>query len=80
MIAREALFEEQFKKTGVDYFDYYLLHDINKDSYAKYEELDCFDWIIEKKKQGRVKKIGLSFHATADLLDEILTKHPLIIQ
>ena len=73
---REALFEEQFKKTGVDYFDYYLIHDVNSESYEVYEKFDCFTWIQEKKAQGLVKKIGLSFHATADLLDEILTKHP----
>ena len=73
---RDVIFNEQRKKTGVDYFDYYLIHDINKESYPKYEELDCFNWIIDKKEQGLVKKIGLSFHATADLLDEILTKHP----
>lgn len=73
---RDTIFNEQRKKTGVDYFDYYLIHDINKESYEKYEEMDCFNWIVEKKKQGLVKKIGFSFHATADLLDTILTKHP----
>lgn len=76
MEERDVIFDEQRKKTGVDYFDYYLIHDINKDSYPIYEERDCFNWIVEKKKQGLVKNIGLSFHATADLLDEILTKHP----
>lgn len=73
---RDVIFNEQRKKTGVEYFDYYLIHDINKNSYQVYEERDCFNWIIEKKKQGLVKNIGFSFHATADLLDEILTKHP----
>ena len=73
---RDVIFNEQRNKTGVEYFDYYLIHDINKNSYKVYEEMDCFNWIIDKKKQGLVKTIGFSFHATADLLDEILTNHP----
>jgi len=73
---RDVIFNEQRKKTGVEFFDYYLIHDINKNSYKVYEEMDCFNWIIDKKKQGLVKTIGFSFHATADLLDEILTAHP----
>ena len=36
-------------KTGVDYFDYYLLHDINTHSIEVYNELDCFNWIQDKE-------------------------------
>ena len=73
---RDKVFNEQLKKTGVSYFDYYLLHSINSELYAKNERLHCFEWLAEKKKQGLVKNIGFSFHDRADLLDEILTKHP----
>ncbi len=73
---RNRIFEEQRQKTGVDYFDYYLLHSITADNYEKYLRFDCFNWIQEKKRQGLVKHIGFSFHATADLLDRILTEHP----
>ena len=73
---RDKVFEEQLKKTGVEYFDYYLIHDIEADSIQKYEDLEAFQWLAEKKRQGLVKHMGFSFHATADLLDEILTRHP----
>lgn len=73
---RDKIFNEQRNKTGVDYFDYYLLHDIGFDHYKIYTELDCFNWLCEKKRQGLVKHIGFSFHDNAELLDQVLTEHP----
>ncbi len=73
---RDKVFNEQLRKTGVEYFDYYLLHDIGADHYKKYQELDCFSWILDKKKQGLVKHVGFSFHDNAQLLDKVLTEHP----
>lgn len=73
---RDKIFYEQLKKTGAEYFDYYLLHDLRDEHYKIYNELDCFHWIAEKKAQGLVKHIGFSFHDKAELLDEVLTKHP----
>ena len=73
---RDKVFEEQRNKTGVEYFDYYLIHDIEEDTYKKYNKLDCFTWIQEKKAQGLVKHIGFSFHGDAPLLERVLTEHP----
>lgn len=73
---RDKVFNEQLKKTGVEYFDYYLLHDMREEHYKIYEDLDCFNWIKEKKEKGLVKKIGFSFHDTAEVLDRVLTEHP----
>ena len=73
---RDKIFNEQLRKTGVDYFDYYLLHDIGTDHYEIYKELDCFQWLVDKKEKGLVKHIGFSFHDNADLLDKVLTEHP----
>ena len=73
---RDRIFNEQREKTGVAFFDYYLLHDINAHSLDVYNALDCFSWIREKKAQGLVKHIGFSFHDGADLLDRVLTEHP----
>ena len=73
---RDKIFEEQMRKTGVSYFDYYLLHDIGVDHYEIYEKLDCFRWLAEKKEQGLVKHMGFSFHDNAELLDKVLTEHP----
>jgi len=73
---RDKIFNEQMKKTGVDFFDYYLIHGIDEDLLEIYEKLDCFNWLLEKKKAGLVKHAGFSFHDTPELLDKILTDHP----
>lgn len=73
---RDRIFNEQLKKTGVEFFDYYLLHDINAHSIDVYNELDCFNWIMEKKEQGLIKTIGFSYHDGPELLDQVLSDHP----
>lgn len=73
---QERIFQEQLRKCGVEYFDYYLLHNLGVSHYQIAEKLDSFGFIEEKKKQGRIKHIGFSFHDNAELLDEILSAHP----
>ena len=73
---RDAIFNTQREKTGVEYFDYYLLHDVGAEHYEIYKKYDCFAWIAEKKRQGLIKHMGFSFHDTAEVLDKILTEHP----
>ena len=73
---RDRVFNEQLEQTGAGYFDYYLIHGIEATNYLKYEEYDCFNWLLEKKAKGLVKHAGFSFHDTPELLDQILTKYP----
>ena len=73
---RDRIFNEQREKTGVEFFDYYLLHDIGAHTYEKLQKYDCFTWLKEKKAQGLAKTIGFSFHDNAELLDRVLTEHP----
>ena len=73
---RDKVFNEQLEKTGAGYFDYYLLHGIEAGSIGKYEEFDCFNWVLDKKEKGLVKHVGFSYHDSAELLDKILTDHP----
>ncbi|MBR2991038.1 MAG: aldo/keto reductase [Solobacterium sp.] len=73
---RDKVFNEQLKKTGAGYFDYYLIHGIEANMLPTYERLDCFSWLLEKKAQGLVKHAGFSYHDSAELLDELLTKYP----
>lgn len=72
----ERIFTEQLEKCGVDYFDYYLLHNLNITHYEIAKKLDSFAFIQEKKNEGKIRQIGFSYHDNADLLDEILTAHP----
>ena len=51
---RDRIFEEQCERAGVDHFDYYLLHSLEDgNNYETYERLDCFNWGIKKKEEGR---------------------------
>ncbi len=72
----ETIFQEQLQKCGVDFFDYYLLHNLGQGSYGHVQKYGCFDFIRRKKAEGKVKHIGFSFHDTPELLDEILTTQP----
>jgi len=73
---RDRVFSEQLEQTGAGFFDYYLLHGIEEGSYPQYEQLDCFQWLLDKKAAGLVRHAGFSFHGSPELLDEILTRHP----
>lgn len=69
-------FDEQLEKCGVEYFDYYLLHNISRAYYEVAEKFDAFAFARQKKEEGRIRKLGFSFHADAELLEEILETHP----
>lgn len=73
---RDEIFFEQLRRTGLSYFDYYLLHAVGGNNIDKFRQYDCFSWIKEKKAQGLVKNIGFSFHDGPELLDQVLTEHP----
>lgn len=72
----ERIFNEQLEKCGVDYFDYYLLHNMGVNAYKKACEFDSFGFGRRKMHEGKIKNFGISFHDTPELLDEILAAHP----
>lgn len=72
----ERIFSEQLQRTGVDYFDFYLLHSIEEANYEQYENYDCFNWGLKKKEEGKIKHFGFSFHGSPELLEKVLDKHP----
>ncbi len=72
----QPFFEEQLRRLGVDYMDYYLIHTLDRNSFRHAEENHAFEFISRLKAEGRVKHIGFSFHDKAFVLDEILGKHP----
>lgn len=69
-------FEEQLKRCGVEYFDYYLLHNMGKERYANTLKYGGFEFLSSLKERKLVKNIGFSYHDDAKLLDEILTRYP----
>ena len=69
-------FETSLKRTGAGYFDYYLLHALQKINVKRYERFDIWGFVKEKKAEGLIKHYGFSFHDDPALLDRLLTEHP----
>lgn len=72
----ERIFETQLERCGVDYFDFYLLHALDAGRIKELEENGGFDFIQELKAAGKAKQVGFSFHDSAEVLEEALTRHP----
>lgn len=72
----ERIFQESLDRAGLAYYDFYLLHALGKESAQKAEDLGAWEFLKELKEQGRAKHIGFSFHDSAEVLEDILQKHP----
>lgn len=68
------LFESQLEACGVDYFDVYLLHAMDKEKFEKYKRCRAYDFALDLKRRGLIRHLGMSFHDNAEVLDEILTE------
>ncbi len=71
-------FENQLKWCGVDYFDFYLFHALNRSSYEKHKACNSFGIVKQLKEEGKVRHIAMSFHDSPEVLDMILTENPFI--
>ena len=72
----KQMFWTSLKRTGADYFDFYLLHNLGATRTMKFDDYNIWDYALELKQKGLVRHVGFSFHDKASLLDELLTKHP----
>lgn len=72
------LFQQQLEACGVDYFDFYLMHAQDKNSFEKYKQIGAYETSLELMKEGKIRHFGISFHDQADVLDKILTEYPQI--
>ena len=72
----EPIFSQQLERCGVEYFDYYMMHNVSGFSEVGWLDVDSFSFANKKKEEGYIKHLGLSTHADAEFLDNILTVHP----
>lgn len=72
----KAQFFTSLERTGAGYFDFYLLHAIQRNNIEKYDNYKIWDFVKEQKEKGLIRNMGFSFHADPEMLDELLTKHP----
>ena len=70
----KAVFEEQLQKCGVEYFDFYLLHNVYEKSIATYcdPQWGIMDYLLEQKRNGRIKHLGFSTHGKLNNMREFL--------
>ena len=71
-------FESQLKLCGVDFFDFYLMHAQSKNIFAHFKKCRAYEQALELKNEGKIKHFGISFHDTADVLEQILSEYPQI--
>lgn len=69
------IFQEQLDRCGVDYFDYYLLHNIQRQSQWDdfYVAQGVYDYLLEEKSAGRIRRLGFSFHGDVELMRYMLS-------
>ena len=79
----EGYFQQQLDRLGVEYIDYYLLHNFQTRWYDGYEgnggviqSEHLIEHALKWKEEGKIRHLGFSFHSSAKLLDRILTEHP----
>lgn len=70
----QEIFEKQLEKCGVDYFDFYLFHNVcemNIDAYLD-EKYGIFKYLTEQKENGRIRHLGFSIHGSYEILERFL--------
>ena len=70
------VFNQSLCNTGVDFFDYYLLHNIGGERTHLFDKYNVWRFVQERKKDGTIRHYGISFHGKATELESIITEHP----
>lgn len=72
----EKVFDEQLERCGVEYFDYYMLHNWSTWTKKTVKNIDAVNFLRSKKEEGKIKHIGFSFHDKPKLLKKFLEQFP----
>ena len=73
----EEIFEAQLEKCGVDYFDFYLFHNVCEMNIDKYldDEIGLRDFLVKQKEAGRIRHLGFSCHGTLETMHRFIKKY-----
>ena len=74
----EEIFEKQLKKCGVEYFDFYLFHNVcemNIDAYMDDEKYGIDTYLRKQKENGRIRHLGFSAHGSCEVMRRFLEKY-----
>ena len=71
----ESIFKGQLEACQTEYFDFYLAHAFNANTFRTFESLKIYDFLKKQKDAGKIKHLGFSFHDSAEALEPIVNAH-----
>lgn len=74
----EEIFERQLEKLGLEYFDFYLFHNVcemNIDAYLDDEKYGIYSYLMKQKRNGRIRHLGFSCHGSMSVLQRFLSAY-----
>ena len=72
----ERIWNEQLARCKADYFDFYLVHNLNKDRWEDTKRFHVYEFLRQKQKEGKIRRLGFSFHDEPEILKTIAAAHP----
>ena len=71
----EKYFMEQLERCQTEYFDFYLVHSLDRYKYEICEKYHVYDALKRFRSEGRIRHLGFSFHDTPEILEKIVSDH-----
>lgn len=71
----ERIFNEQLKRCRTSYFDFYMLHSLDTVNWEMTQKYKAYEFLARMKKEGKIRKLGFSFHDTPEVLQKIVNAH-----
>ncbi|MBS5530515.1 aldo/keto reductase [bacterium] len=68
----ERIFGEQLARCKTDYFDFYMLHALDTANWKLAQTYEACEFLARMKKEGKIRKLGFSFHDTPEVLQQIV--------
>ena len=71
----KEIFPRQLEKLQVDYFDFYLIHNVNEmniDAYLNEDEYGIYSYLLEQKRAGKIRHLGFSAHGSVEVMRRFL--------
>ena len=72
----EKIFSTQLARCRTDYFDFYMIHSLGEANWKLSQKFHVYEFLAKKKAEGKIRKLGFSFHDTPELLQKIVNAHP----
>ena len=69
-------FQQQLEACGLEYFDFYLMHAQGRNNYPHFRECKAYETAFALKAEGKIRHVGISFHDSPEMLEQILTDYP----